>query len=182
MKNYFVVTLLLSISYNLAAQKQKHILLGTETAGTVIKIYEQDTIAASREAYLSHAPYLGYFITNELAVGITGEYDFTSVNGKKVDEFYGYGLFVKGIIPLFPNKETVLNRIHIPVESAFLITDNYFSGGERMREDKQKLVKLSGGISFRLWKGFFVEASYSPRFYINKGFNYDGKFAVEYHF
>lgn len=132
------------------AQKSKSFLMGTETA--FVGVYSRDRINETKHqfSYLSLDPYIGYFITDFLALGVTGEIDFQWETDKEMKTYQAAGVFLKTVFPVLPNHENkYYRRLNFAGGAAYLKDNYFYEDFMQFPIAEQKFIKLSAGPSFR---------------------------------
>lgn len=168
---------------SLTAQTTKSFLVGSETG--FFGVYDKDLVNDTKYRFslLTLDPYIGYFVTNQIAIGFTGELDTQWETGKETKTYHGIGVFAKTIFPILPNsKYGIYRRLNFAGGISYLNGNYYREDTIYLSAENQKLLKLSAGFSIRLWKRWYFEMAYNPHFFIDKGFQTEGQMNIEYHF
>jgi len=146
-------------SFSLFAQKGTF-LLGGETHGT--GVYYKDSVPDTTYTFsaIGFVPYAGIGISKNVTIGVTGLYNRINYDGYRLDELKGIGLFAKYIYqPQINPERKLLSRIGFPV-----------------------IIQALVGFNVRVFRNFYLEWSYTPRWHLGKNMVNDAAVSFEYRF
>ncbi len=160
-------------------------LVGCETGGQ-IAIATTDTAGrVDKHLVLAFGPNISYYPNGTTGFGVLGYYQFVKSDFVKQDPLYGLGVFVRQYSPWHFKSDNDY-RFNFFGELSFHFLNYYRRSFQGLTIDDRlvyQAMRLNLGCSFRIWKGFQIEASVVPELFLNPMKPYIIKrLSLEYHF